>query len=94
MKLKVIQTYQAVEIAFPAPLGRKMERHFSTDQARMAGIELELLPNNVVSIKTAADHILIPLANVAYMTPATEVTATADTSKERKSELKHSRSQA
>lgn len=65
MKLKAIHCYQYVRF-------QNKNENFLTAKVGMEDLELELLPEGVVSVKTAADHILIFPTNIAYCVPFNE----------------------
>ncbi len=74
MKLKAIHCYQYVRF-------QGKNENWVTAKADMLDLELELMPGGIVSVKTAKDHILVCLTNIAYMIPMTPETAKKDLGK-------------
>jgi len=61
MKLKAVKVYQAVEF------NRKLETYFVETSQRMQGLQLSIMKDVGVVIKTDADTIIVPFTNVAFM---------------------------
>lgn len=70
MKLKSVHCYQYVRFN-----GRNENFFTASPQKDMADLELELLDGNIISIKTAKDHVMVFPTNVAYCVPMTEENA-------------------
>lgn len=77
MKLKVVRAYQPIEFQ------SKLETYF-VSKPSMKDVEMELRKDNIVSIRTEKDFVLVPLTNVAFMVPETAETKSKDYSRERK----------
>lgn len=79
MKIKAIKTYQAVSFQ------KSLHNYFTAERDAFRDLELELLKDvGCVAIKSAKDHILVPLTNVAFMIPLTAQTKGKDTKLEPK----------
>lgn len=71
MKIKALHTYQYVRF-------QNKNENFMTAKLGMEDLQMELLDNGLVSIKTATDHILVGMTNIAYLVPLTPETSKKD----------------
>jgi hypothetical protein len=73
MKLSVLKTYKHVEVILGRDTLHKRRNSynfFSLENAKdFPNLEMEILNNGAVSVKTDDFHRLIPLANVEYAEP-------------------------
>ncbi len=74
MKLKALHTYQYIRF-------QNKSENFLSARPGMEDLELELFNGNLVSVKTGKDHVLVSLANIAYMIPLTPDTVKKDLGK-------------
>lgn len=72
MKLKAMHTYQYVRFQ------NKNENFLCADKNDMADLELELLPEGIVRVRSSKDEILVFPTNIAYCVPLTESTKKCD----------------